>query len=502
MNDRMIPPSFSILLEKLLKEYREKQSFLGVKVDREKEESPLPIGPAAGPHTQLAGNIVAAFGAGADYFELKTVQVLEGDELGIKKPCIYTQHEVYNTEWSTELTVAGALDEYIKAYILNYVLAIEFDLANPTVLTYIMSVGYDLKGIQTKKVDAFIDGMKDARGTMVWKNSIAYMKEHMTLFRKMTLEDLDRIPSKVSQTVTLSTMHGCDKEEIEAIATYLMKEKGINTYVKMNPTLLGQETIEESFTKMGYGDLTLNPHMFEVDLSMEEAVPMLERLKSIGNDNDITFGVKLTNTLPVKNSRIPLLDEVAYLSGPALYPLTIRVAAKLAEAFKGRLPISYSGGADATNVKDIALTGITPITVSSVLLKPGGYRHLSRMRKALKGIGSYESVAWRNLVELADQGVTDEHYQMKPTKQFERTSVYSDLCAACNNCVDTCPNRANEAMVMDGEKVVIHYEALCNACGNCSAYCIKGHDPYRDKWTLTGYSTFDEDILIQHMRTV
>ena len=31
-----------------------------------------------------------------------------------------------------------------------------------------MSVGYDLEGIQSPKVDAYIEGMKDASGTDVW----------------------------------------------------------------------------------------------------------------------------------------------------------------------------------------------------------------------------------------------------------------------------------------------------------------------------------------------
>ncbi len=34
----------------------------------------LPVGPAAGPHTQIAPNMVAAWLAGARVFELKTVQ--------------------------------------------------------------------------------------------------------------------------------------------------------------------------------------------------------------------------------------------------------------------------------------------------------------------------------------------------------------------------------------------------------------------------------------------
>ena len=48
-----------------------------------------PIGPAAGPHTQLSQNIVGAWLCGARYIELKTVQTL--DELEVSKPCIDMQ---------------------------------------------------------------------------------------------------------------------------------------------------------------------------------------------------------------------------------------------------------------------------------------------------------------------------------------------------------------------------------------------------------------------------
>ena len=45
-----------------------------------------PIGPAAGPHSQMAQNIVLAWLGGGRLFELKTVQVL--DDLDIGRPCI------------------------------------------------------------------------------------------------------------------------------------------------------------------------------------------------------------------------------------------------------------------------------------------------------------------------------------------------------------------------------------------------------------------------------
>lgn len=45
-----------------------------------------PLGPASGPHTQMAQNLVLAWLGGARFMELKTVQIL--DELEIPRPCI------------------------------------------------------------------------------------------------------------------------------------------------------------------------------------------------------------------------------------------------------------------------------------------------------------------------------------------------------------------------------------------------------------------------------
>ena len=45
-----------------------------------------PLGPAAGPQSQMAQNIVLAWLGGSRIMELKTVQVL--DELKIARPCI------------------------------------------------------------------------------------------------------------------------------------------------------------------------------------------------------------------------------------------------------------------------------------------------------------------------------------------------------------------------------------------------------------------------------
>ena len=58
MSEKMKPASFGELFTKACIEYRNSGSLFMVPVsDNEKQ---IPLGPAAGPHTQLAQNIVAA----------------------------------------------------------------------------------------------------------------------------------------------------------------------------------------------------------------------------------------------------------------------------------------------------------------------------------------------------------------------------------------------------------------------------------------------------------
>ena len=83
-----------------------------------------PFGPAAGPHSQMAQNIIAAWLCGARYIELKTVQTL--DVLDVSKPCIDMEDEGYNVEWSQELKVHESVEEYVRAWVLIHALHHKF----------------------------------------------------------------------------------------------------------------------------------------------------------------------------------------------------------------------------------------------------------------------------------------------------------------------------------------------------------------------------------------
>ena len=180
MSERMIPIPFRELMNWITTEYDRDGSVFGVHRPYIAGEKNLPIfsgetietpfGPAAGPNTQLAQNIVASYVAGSRFFELKTVQIMDGEELSacVNKPCIVAEDECYNCEWSTELTVPQAFAEYVKAWWACKLVAREYGLGDPDGFVFNMSVGYSLEGIQSPKVDAYIEGMKDASGTDVW----------------------------------------------------------------------------------------------------------------------------------------------------------------------------------------------------------------------------------------------------------------------------------------------------------------------------------------------
>lgn len=391
---RAIP--FNQLLEWAIREYRERGSVFGIRkekfyVNQSGRKANMfgdsissVVGPAAGPNAQLAQNIIAAYLAGARFMELKTVQVIDGAELrkAVARPCINAEDEGYNVEWSTEFTVEGAFAEYVKAWLAIHVLMAEFGLSDRRDFVFNMSVGYDLAGIQSEKVDRFIEGMKDASETEIWKSCMAHLREKLPEFSGFGEAQLAAVSPAVSPSITLSTLHGCPPQEIERIAMYLIREKQIHTYIKCNPTLLGYERARAIMDGMGYGYVAFDDHHFNNDLQLQDAVPMLRRLKETAKQAGKAFGVKITNTFPVQSDGKKLPGQEMYMSGRSLFPLSVNVARVLSEAFEGTLPISFSGGADAFNIRELVDIGIRPVTVATTILKPGGYGRFKQLAEA------------------------------------------------------------------------------------------------------------------------
>ena len=518
MSDIMKSIPFGQLAEWILEEHRKSGQVFGIQkayvADQEKtveifgRKLENPVGPAAGPHTQLAQNLVAAYFAGARFFELKTVQKMDGPELSacVPKPCIVAEDEAYNCEWSTELYVPQAMEEYIKGWMLIHVIAKEFGLGSPDGFQFNMSCGYNLEGIKDKKIDVFIEGLKDARNTEVFKECRNWLLEHVDLFEHVTREDIEAIPAEICNSITLSTMHGCPPQEIENIVMYLLTEKHINTYVKCNPTLLGYDFVRKAMDDLGYGYMAFTDFHFKDDLQFGDAVPMLKRLMDAAAQEGLSFGVKLTNTFPVDTKRGELPGEEMYMSGKALFPLSITVAARLAEAFDGKLPMSFSGGADQKNIDQIIDCGIWPVTVATVLLKPGGYKWMTRIAEKAGECqpGKSGEVSVEKVKKLAEEALKDPHYQSTPKKAGKKMEGNAPLLdclkkkdasenkeftahkRVCGNCADVCPNRANVLIEVPELELlqILHVDYMCNECGNCRSFCQYAGAPYKDKFTL------------------
>ena len=428
MGDRMRPIPFGKLMDWIITEYQTQGSIFGVaKLFRHQsgdkmlplfgERMEAPFGPAAGPHTQLAQNIVAAYAAGSRFFELKTVQQLDGEDLPVAKPCINAEDECYNVEWSTELRVPEAYAEYVKAWFALKLISRAFGLGDECGFIFNMSVGYDLEGIKSPKIDAFIEGLKDASASPVWAECKAWALDNLARLPRIDAAFVEAITPHICTSITLSTLHGCPPQEIERIATYLLTEKRLNTYIKCNPTLLGYEYARQTMDALGFDYIAFDDHHFKEDLQFADAVPMIRRLQALADGKGLTFGVKLTNTFPVDIAAGELPGNEMYMSGRSLYPLTISVAKLLSKEFDGKLRISYSGGADAYNIEKLFAAGIWPITLATTLLKPGGYQRLYQLAEKLYNCGDqpFSGVHVAKVCEFVEDAMTDPYYR-KPVK--------------------------------------------------------------------------------------
>ncbi len=519
------PYPFSSLVARALREHCEKQAIFDLPAkkffrgDRERDlsvrfhglEASTPLGPAAGPQSQMAQNIALAWLGGARILELKTVQVK--DELKIPRPCIDAQTVGYNVEWSQELKLQQSLEEYVKGSMLVDVLAQagELELAPGAERTiFDMSVGYDLAGIQSATVQAFLRGMRDA--TPVVERLRRELPADLARLR-----DLD-YRSRLSDTLTLSTFHGCPPDEIERIMAWLLEEHRLNCIVKLNPTLLGKQELRRLLhDELGYTELNVPDTAFERDTRWEQALEIVGRLRALAQSLGLGFGIKLTNTLIVENHRsfFPASEREMYLSGQPLHVLAMHLVRRFRREFGGSLPISFSAGIDRKNFADAAAIGLVPITVCTDLLRPGGYGrasgYLEELGSRMEACGAatvpefvlrsgghataalealrppaeqraaceralsegtgleraagadlfarwVQEAAVRNTEAYVEAATRDARYHAdqnrKPPRKIGSKLVLFD-CITCDKCVPVCPNDANFTLAMPAIDVPI-----------------------------------------------
>ena len=445
-----------------------------------------PLGLSAGPHTQMAQNILLGWLAGARVIELKTVQV--HDSLTIPRPCIDARNVAYNVEWSQELKIEQSAEEYVKASMLVDMFADFFGVERECLFD--LSVGYDFEGIRSERMRAFMLRMMDAR-TLVDE----LRKQIPGRWR-----DLD-FKTGIASTVTLSTFHGCPVSEIERIADFLMTDMGLDCTIKLNPTLLGAAEVNDILReRLGYADVHVPPSAFEKDPDWEQAVAIIERLQRRAKELGRGFAIKLTNTLIVENPSdfLPRSEKFAYLSGPPLHVMAMHLVQRFRRTFGTALPISFSAGIDRFNYPDAVRLGLAPVTVCTDLLKQGGYGRLQSYATELacrmdvagaKTIPEFLRSAQDDVDSYVEPLATNGRYHRDSHQRSasrEGQSLNAGDCSCCDLCIGVCPNAAIFTIPSPTARYqIVIIDDWCNDCGNCETFCPDNGAPNRVKPRVT-----------------
>ena len=139
-----------------------------------------------------------------------------------------------------------------------------------------MSVGYNLDGIRSPRVRC-VDRVHERRPRGDRQTAAASSTGRFARYR-----DLE-FPACISDTISLSTFHGCPADQIEDIVTFLLAEMGCHVCIKLNPTLLGQAEVQRLLHDvLGYREIGIAAaEAFENDLRFDEALDLIPRLQSV-----------------------------------------------------------------------------------------------------------------------------------------------------------------------------------------------------------------------------
>ncbi len=527
-------------LEGILAEFKAKETIYGyprrkmylgydgfdLGVDFHGRRAETILGPASGPHSQMVQNIVLCFLGGARIMELKTVQIL--DQLEIPRPCIDIRNIGFNVEWSQEMRLEDSFQEYVTAWVLLKLIE-ELELLGvpkgaPFYDTiFDISVGYDLKGIQSERMHKWLHDFKRAGPAI--QEILAALPEKFGALKNVQIE------SEISNSVTLSTFHGCPADEIESIVEHLISEHGFHVIVKMNPTILGYDRVGKILHEdLGYTHIELDPTAFAHDVKFDEAVAMMQRLQKFAARHNVRIGAKFTNTLVVKNNQTIFTDKVMYLSGAPLHVLAMQAMHAFRQALGASFHISFSAGISKQNFVDAVRCNMKPVTTCTDLLKEGGYTrlaaYLARLRDAMSGhsVTSLPALLTKTSGEtdLAAAGMANSnrivpalvenplYHQNANVKTPPKIDSHLELfdCITCNKCLPVCPNAANfsipvgtvdlpltrylfaggtlqavngEQFALNKKNQIANLADFCNECGDCDTYCPEFGGPFIEK---------------------
>ncbi len=384
MAKTVTPLSFEKLMGMLIEEYRSEGSIFGVKDFYKAKRARLPIfgmrienpvGPAAGPVTQTAQGIIAAYLSGARFFELKTV--VPGEET-YEKPSASIGDRTYSSEHPSEMPISEAFAEYVKAYYAIKLISTAFELGVPEGFVFNMSLGGCLEDLKSDKMNSFIEGLKSAEYTSVWRECENWARAHMDELDGIDGTYLSDISPRVCCAAVFAPNEGLSAAEIEEAAAYLIEEKRLHTFIRLSPDLLGYYSIRGILDINGYDDMEISKERMDKNALYDDLKPAFNRLQSKADSYRLEFGVKVCDGLIIENAK-ELPVKGGRLTGRALFPIAFSLAEKIANDFGGGLRICFAGGADYYTAAKLFDAGIWPVTVVSDIVRPGGLARFKQL---------------------------------------------------------------------------------------------------------------------------
>ncbi len=406
----------------------------------------LTLGTAPGPHGLLAQNLVCAYVAGARFLSLAPVGAA-APEMTVGSDGLCRRRER-----SGALSLRQTTAEAVKGSVLIQLLCREQGLDSRGAV-FSMALPGDKAYLERKDVQEYLDTMADASRAEVWKDSVTAAKGLAGRFNNLHRSELDDLDPHISNVarVTLPPSGALDGVE-------LLTGRGVHVFVRF--------------------DLSAGE-----DPQLPALLTSLQALAKAAEAKGVFVGVEVSGSKNVGDGEA--------LSGPAMAPATLRLAAKIAALCPG-LPMSYAGGADQLNVARIAAQGFLTVSVCTTLLKPGGYLRLRQMARTLAALRAEgERVEPDSLLALADKLEGEAHYQKKdvPPRPRKRGRVPVADCFTAP-CQGGCPfgedipgalRLMSDGRFRDALHVILDRNPLPHMTG---AFC---HQPCRERCTRVFY---------------
>jgi len=469
-------------------------------VDFHEHRVSSPLGISSGPHTQMAQGMILGWLGGARIFALKTVRSAAVDMT--RQPGIYFDRgSLFLQEQPQELPLDLYLQECVKAsMIMDLFRHARFlgDKIPPSRYDTVFDLTIECmpSSLQDAQLVKFVRTLRDAHELV--EQFRRELPRELSGYKDMLFR------TRIADSATLNIPPFCPIDETIKMARFLMQELELNISLKLDPMLLGKSELESILADCaGRPDLKIHPSLGVDDSHWHGFMRLMEKIEPVKEHTQLSLGFKSCRGLLVENHRPEFPGEPAvFVTGKALRPVALRLAAKVRETFGAQYPMGISAGVDADNFTETVTCGFVPVSVCTDILRPGGYSRLHVYLKNLETgmLESHSKTVREYIRKSSGAGDVDPGDAAKKTLQrlcAQLKSTVPENVVETPPAIPSCPFGANFLLPLlpadrecpvyriEGERLILdhvdeliiedipqvgNFSDLCNECRLCPAW--------------------------------